>query len=144
MTRRVCKPTTFYDALKIDSVERLYDAKYVGAWSIKDKTNGWSLHPVEVFYQPILKDPSHKHYFGLYMGPEGHVYICDATSAFSESILGAVADDGEVVVSGYRHDYRTSEDGSVFIDGGREYFRTNAGPDRLIEMRMVDGELKVS
>jgi hypothetical protein len=45
------------------------------------------------------------------------------------------------VVSGYRHDYRTSSDGSAFIDGGRDYTRTNRKP---IELTMVDGELKVS
>jgi len=142
MSQKVSIPTTFYDSLKIESVERLYEAKYVGAWSIKDKTGDWSLHPVEVFYQPILKDASHKHYFGVYLGPEGHAYICDATSAFSEKIVGVVSNDGEIIVSGYRHDYRKSKDGSVFIDGGRDYIRTNTG--NVVYLTMINGELKVS
>jgi hypothetical protein len=89
----------------------------------------------------VLKDPSHSHYFGVYVSHDGHVYICNAESAFSDPILGVVADSGEIVVSGYRHDYRTSSDGSAFIDGGRDYTRTNRKP---IELTMVDGELKVS
>jgi hypothetical protein len=134
-------PEKFYDSLKTDVVEQMYNAKYIGAWAVKTKDGGWSLHPVEVFYQPVLKDPSHSHYFGIYLGPEAHVYICNANSAFSEPIYGVVADNGEIVVSGHRHDYRTSSDGSAFIDGGRDYTRTNRKP---IELTMVDGELKVS
>jgi hypothetical protein len=134
-------PEKFYDSLKTDVVEQMYNAKYIGAWAVKTKDGGWSLHPVEVFYQPVLKDPSHSHYFGVYVSHDGHVYICNAESAFSDSILGVVADSGEIVVSGYRHDYRTSSDGSAFIDGGRDYTRTNRKP---IELTMVDGELKVS
>ena len=142
MSQEVSIPTAFYDSLKIESIERLYEAKYVGAWSIKDKSGDWSLHPVEVFYQPILRDASHKHYFGVYLGPEGHAYICDATSAFSGPIAGAVADDGEIIVSGYRHDYRKSRDGSVFIDGGRDYIKTNTR--KLVNLTMVEGKLIVS
>jgi len=142
MTQEISIPTTFYQSVNIESIERLYEAKYVGAWSIKEKSGNWSLHPVEVFYQPILKDPSHKHYFGVYLGPEGHVHICDATSAFSDPIAGAVANDDEIIVSGYRHDYRKSRDGSVFIDGGRDYIKTNTR--KLVNLTMVEGNLIVS
>lgn len=141
MMTRMCKPIPFYDSLKIESVERLYGARYIGPWSVKDKYGQWSLHPVEVFYQPELKDPSHSHYFGMYMGPEGHVHICDAKSAFSGNIAGVIADDGEIIVSGYRHDYRISQDGTAFIDGGRDYVRTNR---EIVPLSMVDGELIVS
>jgi hypothetical protein len=134
-------PEKFFDSLKIEVVEQKYNAKYIGAWAVKTKDGGWSLHPVEVFYQPVLKDPSHSHYFGIYVSHDGHVYICNAESAFSDPILGVVADDGEIVVSGYRHDYRTSTDGSAFIDGGRDYTRSNKV---AIKLTMVDGELKVS
>ncbi len=138
---RICKPIPFYDSLKIDSIERLYEVKYIGPWSIKTKDGNWSLHPVEVFYQSELRDAKHSHYMGVYMGPEGYVYICDAKSAFSEDIAAVIADDGEIVVSGYRHDYRSSEDGTTFIDGGRNYTRTNR---EIISLSMVDGELIVS
>jgi hypothetical protein len=141
MNQRLCKPTPFYDSLKIESVERLYKAKYLGPWSVKDKNGDWSLHPVEVFYQPELQDPSHSHYFGVYLGPEGHAYICNAASAFSENIDAVISDDGEIIFSGYRHDYRKSKDGTAFIDGGRDYIRTNR---KTISLTMVNGELIVS
>jgi len=38
---------------------------------------------------------------------------------------GVVADNGDVIYSRYRHDFRESDDGSVWIDGGRDYTRTN-------------------
>lgn len=138
---QITYPEKFYDSLKTEIVEKMRNAKYLGAWSIKTKDGAWSLHPVEVFYQPVLKDPSHSHYFGIYLDSEGRPWICNAESAFAEPIYGVVADDGEIVVSGYRHDYRQSQDGSAFIDGGRDYTRTNRP---AIELTMVDGELKVS
>jgi hypothetical protein len=134
-------PEKFHDSLKLEVVEQKYNAKYIGAWAVKTKDGGWSLHPVEVFYQPVLKDPSHSHYFGVYTSHDGHVYICNAASAFSEPLRGVIADNGDIVVSGYRHDFRTSSDGSVFIDGGRDYTRSNR---KTIELTMIDGELKIS
>jgi hypothetical protein len=51
-----------------------------------------------------------------------HVYITDAASAFSEPMTGSLCDDGEVIVSRYRHDY--VEKKGAMIDGGRDYVRT--------------------
>jgi len=138
---QITYPEKFYDSLKTEIIEEKRNAKYIGAWSIKTKDGNWSLHPVEVFYQSELKNPSHSHYFGIYLDSEGRPWICNAASAFANPIYGVVADDGEVVVSGYRHDYRQSKDGSAFIDGGRDYTRTNRKP---IELTMVDGKLKIS
>lgn len=138
---QITYPEKFYDSLKTEIVEEKRQAKYLGAWAVKTKDGAWSLHPVEVFYQPELKDPSHSHYFGIYLDSEGRPWICNAESAFAEPIYGVVADNGEVIVSGYRHDYRQSQDGSAFIDGGRDYTRTNRP---AIELTMIDGELKVS
>jgi hypothetical protein len=78
--------------------------------------------------------------------------ITNAMSAFEHPILGAVADDGEIVVSGYRHDYRRSKDGTVFIDGGRDYTkygRNSVDPDvgdirtPLVQVKVVENNLVV-
>ena len=61
-------PAKFYDSLKTEVVEQKYNAKYIGAWAVKTKDGGWSLNPVEVFYQPVLKDPSHSHSIKLIVG----------------------------------------------------------------------------
>jgi hypothetical protein len=53
----------------------------------------------------------------------GEVYITEASTAFSDAIAGLPTDDGEVIVSRYRHDY--VEKGSYMIDGGRDYTRSS-------------------
>ena len=56
--------------------------------------------------------------------------------------MGIVADNGEVIFSRYRWDYRASEDKSVFIDGGRDYTKCS-NPSRLVEIKIEDGEMIV-
>jgi hypothetical protein len=51
------------------------------------------------------------------------VYITEASTAFSDPIAGIPTDDGEVIVSRYRHDY-VEKDGRM-IDGGRDYTRSS-------------------
>jgi hypothetical protein len=113
----------------IKKAEELYGAKYMGYWCTK-RLNGesWNDNPVDVFYQPNPDESKgHKHYFGLFLqGPNSALYITDATSAFSEPIMGIETEDGEVIVSRYRHDY--VEKGKYMIDGGRDYLRTSGGP----------------
>jgi hypothetical protein len=77
--------------------------------------------------------------------------ICDAITATQEDIWGVVANDGEVIYSRYRHDYRTSKDGSVMIDGGRDYTKTGFNTDKwredlnptLIKMRIIKDKLMI-
>jgi hypothetical protein len=119
-----------YQHINVDVISDKFGAIFIGDFSIKTKTGAWSALPVAVFYQP---NPAlhlgHTHYFGIFN--TGGLYqpefvITDASSAFSEPILGIVADDGEVIFSRSRHDFRTSKDGSVSIDGGREYIKYNS------------------
>ena len=108
----------------IKKVEDLRNAKYMGYWCTK-RTDGksWNESPVDVFYQPNPDtEKGHRNYFGLYV-QGGSLYITDATSAFSEPIVGSICEDGEVIVSRYRHDYVAKK--GAMIDGGRDYTRTN-------------------
>ena len=108
----------------VAKVEALRQARFMGHWCTKGPRGGWNESPVDVFYQsrPDV-EKGHKHYFGL-LRHNGQLFICDATSAFSEPITGVLATDGEVVVSRFRHDYQERK--GVMIDGGRDYLKTSS------------------
>lgn len=130
-----------YWGLDIVKCEKHYNATYMGPWAIKRK-DGWSEQPCEIFY---VENPDtslgHSHYFGLFMFPfdRESLMITRGDSAFSEDIVGAYGEDGEVVVSRYRHDY--IEHGAFMIDGGRDYTRLGgkAGEDFQTTAVFVEG-----
>lgn len=106
----------------ICDVEDSMNAKYMGAWSVKTQ-RGWTEFPVDVFYVANPdRSKGHSNYFGLlYSMTEGSIVICDAATVFETPCSAVIAEDGEVLISRYRHDYR--EAGGVMIDGGRDYTR---------------------
>ncbi len=125
----------------IAKIEEKYGgAKFMGMWCLKTKSGGWSETPAHIFYQPN-PDTSlgHTHYFGLFERG-GVLYITKGDSAFS-NLYGILADDGEVLVSRYRHYYTRSEDGTVWIDGGRDYTRHGGGT--VLEVNVRDGNFYV-
>ena len=127
----------FFKKDKIQIIENHYGAKYLGYWAVKWSENlGWSSTPVDVFYQPNPDvSKGHSHYFGMHVNENG-VFISNAESAFSEPITGILTEDGEVIVSRYRHDYVT-KDGQM-IDGGRDYVRSSGGP--YVKVSVSGGE----
>lgn len=139
---RVCKG---YWGFTPHKIEEIYKARYIGDFEIRDKNGNWAEKPVSVFYQenPDIKK-GHSHYFGLFKR-DLDVFITGANSAFEQPLIGAVADNGEIIISCYRHDYVVSQDGSVMIDGGKSYIRTNTS--NLVKIRIekdkfiIDGPL---
>jgi len=129
---------SFFKKDKIRIIENHYGAKYMGFWAIKWSENlGWSSYPVDVFYQPNPDvSKGHTHYFGMHISERGDVMICNAESAFSEPIAGILTEDGEVIVSRYRHDC-IFKDGQM-IDGGRDYLRSSGG--KFVNVTVKDGE----
>jgi hypothetical protein len=124
----------------IKKTEELYNATYMGYWCTK-RLNGesWNDNPVDVFYQPNPDvEKGHKHYFGLFVQNDT-LFITDATSAFSDPIMGIETEDGEVIVSRYRHDY--VEKDNYMVDGGRDYFRTSGGP--VVRIRVEGPEFVI-
>jgi hypothetical protein len=109
---------------QISIAEEKYGAKYMGYWCTKRLDGGsWNERPVDVFYQPNPDtSKGHSNYFGLFV-QEGNLWITNAASAFEEPITGIVCEDGEVIVSRFRHDYVTK--GDRMIDGGRDYVRAS-------------------
>jgi len=128
--------------INVDAVEARYNCTYIGDFCLKTVGGGWCEAPAAIFYQPDPnRDLGHTNYMGVFER-YGHIYLTCGDSAFSGPIIGVVADDGEIVYSRFRHDYRTSSDGSVFIDGGRDYVRRGLN-DKTVQLEMVDGELRV-
>lgn len=105
----------------IKKIEEMYGAVYMGHWCTKHSAGWWNDYPVDVFYQPNPDfSKGHSHYFGMFKQKD-NVYITNAESAFSQEIFGLLAEDGEVIVSRYRHDCVVKED--QMIDGGRDYLK---------------------
>ncbi len=123
--------------IDIDVVEKKYNVKFVGQFPLKTKDGNWSEAPADIYWQenPIA---GHSNYMGLFV-QNGTLLITNGQSAIEGSFTGAVANNGEIIYSRYRHDYRASTDGSVFVDGGRDYTRATANA-KLITLKVVDGE----
>jgi hypothetical protein len=115
----------------IEKIEEMKNAIYVCDTCLFGK-GGWVNNRVAVFWN---KDPANiptggSAWFGLFRrydpfqgnGP-GMLMITNALSASNREMDAVVANDGEVVWSRYRHDYRFSQDKTAWIDGGRDYTR---------------------
>ncbi len=122
----------------IPTIEEKYKAKFVGQLALKIGGMWSADDPAEVYYQETPPVEGYSKYFALMMR-NGAGYIMDGSSAVEGVINGVEANDGEIIYSRARHDYRTSADGSASIDGGRDYMK-RAGGGRTICMKIVDGE----
>lgn len=122
----------------IAKVETKYNAKFVGQFCLKTKSGSWGEFPADVYWQEKPPVEGYSNYFALII-QMGSAYITSGASAVEHPITAIVADDGEVIYSRYRHDYRASKDGSVFIDGGRDYTKSSVG-GRFVTLKVVDGE----
>lgn len=101
-------------------IEEYYKAFYMGFWELK------SGRAVRVFFQPEPKvDLGHSNFFGIFVGLDDHIYICNAKSAFETPMAGIMnPKTAEVIVSQSNHDFRTFKGGgNTHIDGGRVYTR---------------------
>jgi hypothetical protein len=122
----------------IRKAEDMYDAQYMGAWCTRHSAGWWNDSPVDVFYQANPdREKGHSNYFGLFVQGE-NVYITNAESAFAAGLTGVLCEDGEVIVSRYRHDCVTK--GDNMIDGGREYLRYSG--DKLVEITVNGSEFE--
>lgn len=122
---------------KIDTVEKKYNAKFVGQLCLRTRDGGWQGDDCgDVYYQETPPVEGYSNYFALIM-QAGSTYITSGASAVEGVLDGVIAADGEILYSRFRHDYRTSTDGSAFIDGGRDYVKTNRN---TIGLKIVDGE----
>lgn len=133
------KLTTSEVPIKIDAVEQHFGATFVGDFCLRAASGEYANFPAAVFWVEKPSNPEHTNYFALYFNVNGNLMITNGVPAVDQPIVGIRADDGEVVYSSYRWDYRTSKDGSVWIDGGRDYVRApTTSTDRLVRL-IVNG-----
>lgn len=137
---------------QLEKIEAHYEAKYVCETCLKHRDGGWVNSSVSIFYQ---SDPSKvpeggSAWFGLFYrqnNPEPdapyQLFIVNAISAVEQDIDGIVAENGDVLYSQYRHDYRWSPDKTVMIDGGRDYTRHNMG-GRIVTLNIVFDKLVIT
>ena len=142
-----------FTAEDLEKIEAHYEAKFVCESCVKARNGGWVNQSVSIFYQP---DPAKvpeggSQWFGLFFRPANRLIedspmqlcIANAISAVENDIVGIVADNGDVIYSRHRHDYRWSPDGSVMIDGGRDYTRTSNRPHGMVTLRIIEDKLTV-
>lgn len=141
------KRKNFFSDKMIKNFEEKYSVKYVGAFCIKNG-NEWRNSPSAIFYQekPDI-EKGHTNYIALsykIIDEDGHLswFISDGSSAFSLPITVAVAEDGQIIYSAFRHDYETSDDGSISIDGGMDYTRVSGNP-KYAKITVEKGEIVI-
>jgi hypothetical protein len=109
----------------LKKIEKIRNATYVADLCLKQPSGGWTDMPVSVFWQETPPDPSYSHYFGIFRDfRDNLIKITGAGSVTEGTWNGAMADDGEIIFSRWRHDYRMSTDGTAMVDGGRDYFKS--------------------
>lgn len=127
-----------YYELNIPQVKKKFGKglKYIGDFCIKNIHREWTDTPVAVFYQPFPDvEKGHSEYFGLFTR-NGKLIITNAESFKSEGFTGVYNNDKtQILISGWRHDYKTLEDGTM-IDGGRDYCRYSS-LHALVKLKVV-------
>ncbi len=138
---------------QLEKVEAHYGAKYVCETCLQGRGGGWVNSSVSIFYQadPSKVPDGGSQWFGLFLKRVNPVdednpvqlHIVNAISAVEKDIEGIIAENGDVIYSRFRHDYRWSPDESVMIDGGRDYTRTSACPNGMVTLRIVEDKLTI-
>jgi outer membrane protein assembly factor BamB len=134
---KILNEPVLFNREQIAKIEDLKRARYVCSTERDDKT-------VEIFYSEDAHVAGGR-YFGLYFSSlDNQLYITNGGFVEDQEISAVIADDGEIVYSRFRHDYRSSSDGSVFIDGGRSYTRVSlVDESRYATLIVKEGVLQV-
>lgn len=137
--------SSLFDEDQIKAFEEAKDAKYIFETCIKDKHGSWANDLFAIFYQET-PHPRGSNYFALYYDYATHkLMIADGISA-TEPFTGAVAKNGDIIFSRYRHDMRSSPDKSVIIDGGRDYVKLSLVDNyepKLVRLQVIKDKLEI-
>ena len=133
--------------LNIETVEQMYNATFVGEFSIQNQDGAWLNQAVPIFYQEEPPYPEYSHYFALLVkfdhNFEPQVVITSGHTAADKSWIGFISQDNQnVYYSRYRHDFVQDEYGD-YVDGGPDYVRSNVFGDRLVQLQIEDGQINI-
>lgn len=137
---------SFLSPSQIKLIEGKHNAKYVFETCLRGTNEQWVNAPAAVFYSEE-PHPMGSNYFAFYIGGFNlNFVICDAKKHIEGLFTGVQADNGDIVYSRFRHDYRNSPDNTVFVDGGRDYLRwggkdTNLG--RVVNFKVEKDKLVI-
>ena len=126
-----------------DEVLKLICDKYNAQYVCDTEHHGQAAY---VFYGDKPHEVSKSRYFAIifqydpFPSVERKPYIINGAFVLEQTFGTAVADDGELLFSRGRHDYRQSKDGSAMVDGGRDYLRTNGC--KTIRLRVRRGKFE--
>lgn len=126
---RFASHAPFWEMLSIPKCEKKYNAIYIGDFALPAKSGGFTEQPAAVFYAPNPDvSKGHKHLFGIFILNQNTMTICDASAVAEMEWNGVIAQNGEVLISTYRHDCKISEDQTAMVDGGQDYIRFYGEP----------------
>lgn len=115
--------TTYWN-FNIEECEETLGGKFLGELCVAIRNDTWTDYPVAVFWLPSSEKYG-SNYIGLHgsFGVDENIYYVDASSVADGEWAGRIAENGEIIFSRFRHDYRRSIDGTAVADGGRDYIR---------------------
>ena len=115
----------------IRKIEKLRSCRYVCEWNLTDAAGNAYDQSVLLFWNDV-PHPQGSNWMALYRAGDDW-YVRNGITASRLPIRCVVSNDGQVLFSKSRHDFRSSHDGSVSIDGGRDYTRLlgNLNCDRV-------------
>ena len=99
----------------------------------------WTDYPCIVLYsEDIQKEGGH--YVAIYQNPFNTKWEIKACDEFVEGLewYGAKAENGDVIWSKHKDDYRRSPDNSIWIQGGRVTWQSNG---EKVLLKIKDGQL---
>ena len=109
---------TYYPGIDKIAIERIYHAKFV--CELAHRSNGgWTDYPVQIYYENNPPE-GYSNYFAIYKAG-GKIMITSAAYVVGLPINGLETSSGEIIYSGYRHDYKKAKTADVAIDGGFSY-----------------------
>lgn len=127
----------------IKKIEEAYKCKYVLESCIRDRSNQWANVPCAIFYNEEAH-PSGSNYMAMFLNSDGkHLSVTDGISA-TEPFNGLMTEDGTVIYSHYRHDFR--QHGDVFVDGGRDYFKSGGSgieKAKIVKLKVIKDEVTI-
>jgi len=99
----------------------------------------WTEYPCIILHSEQLQKEG-GHYVAIYQDPFNTKWVIKPCDEFAEGLEweGARADNGDVIWSKHKDDYRRSPDDSIWVQGGRKMTQTN-GTKMLLKIK--DGQL---